>query len=267
MNELQKEYYSAFTQGFTSEQLKKNLDRAIKGDFQDDWQRELEERKKIYNASGRGIDFNKERTDEEEDERMPRLMTPTKPSKHVDGVFLPSTYGADIEAEQLFQEELHEIVDDMKIKLVDEKKILEGALNPEYGKGDWKMPFIEAKNELSNSTLTQEQWKSDSQNGSLITVRIPTSTQESNNSACIVELFNRDCPIVRSDVKSSPSSTNSCSGRSDDCGIEIDATNESSECTVPMISAAMLGTPSEVRWSPLLRSMESSVPNLPDVKS
>ena len=64
LDELKKEYDSAFTQGFTSEQLKKNLDRAIKGDFQDDWQRELDERKQDYNASGRGIDFNKERTEE-----------------------------------------------------------------------------------------------------------------------------------------------------------------------------------------------------------
>ena len=229
-----------------------------------DFMKRLEERKQEYNASGRG---NKPRTDEEEDERMRSLSlmkSGATPYHNVDGIYLPSTYGADIEAEQVFQQELHGIVDDMKVKLVDEKKILEGTLNPEYGKGDWGMPHIErTENELSNSKPTEEQWKNDSQNGSLITVRIPISTTESSNSACIAELFNRDYPIVRSDAKSTPSSTNSCSGKSDDCGTEIDATNESSECTVPMISVATLGTLSEGRWSPHRRSTESSVLNLP----
>ena len=178
-----------------------------------------------------------------------------------------SDFGADIEAEQVFQQELHGIADEMKVKLVDEKKILEGTLNPEYGKGEWTMIHIErTENELSNSNPVEEQWKSDSQNGSLITDPTHTSTIESNNSACFADIFNRNCPIGQSDKLSTPSSTNSCSGKSDDCGIEIDATNESSECTVPMISAPMLGTPNEVRWSPHLRSMGSSVPTLLDAK-
>ena len=180
------------------------------------------------------------------------------------------SFGADIEAEQAFQQELHGIVEDMKVKLVDEKKILEGTLNPEYGKGDWEMPFIEktiAENELSNSKPTEEQWKNDLPNGYSTTDRTPILTTESNNSACIAELFNRSCPIARSDVKSNRSSTDSCSGKLDDCGTETDAMNESSECTVPMISEQMPGTPSEAKWSPPLRSMESSVPSLPVVKS
>ena len=246
----------------------------------DDFMKRLEERKQEYNASGRGIDFNKPRTDEEEDERMRKMYEAVQYKSGIANVsdmirrrevaYTDISFGADIEAEQAFQQELHGIVDDMKVKLVDEKKILEGTLNPKYGKGEWEMPYIEktiSENELSQSKPTEEQWKNDSQNGSLITVHIPTSTQESNNSACIAELFNRDCPIARSDDKSTPSSTNSCSGRLDDCGIEIDATNESSECTVPMISAATLGMLNEARWSPPRRSMESSVPNLPDAKS
>jgi hypothetical protein len=305
-----------------------------------EFMKRLEERKQEYNASGRG---NKPRTDEEENERMQRQheefvekwrrgevykQVPDEagdtyppeyykslnyfrdvdmriPPKQPEVAYTDISFGADIEAEQVFQQELHGIVDDMKVKLVDEKKILEGTLNPEYGKGDWGMPNIErtyataeemvihetdkvyaaynernegysciprglppkSENELSNSKPTEEQWKSDSQNGSLITVRIPISTQESNNSACIAELFNRGCPIARSDDKSTPSPISSCSGKSDDCGTETDVMNECSECTVPMINAAMLGTLSEGRWLPPQRSTESSVPNLLDVRS
>jgi hypothetical protein len=113
--------------------------------LEEEWEEKLKERKKMYNASGRGIDFNKERTDE----RMQKLSEDMKtqpehpPSTDIAGVCLPSAFGADIEAEQVFQQELHGIVDQMNVKLVDEKKILEGTLNPEYGKGDWGLPHID----------------------------------------------------------------------------------------------------------------------------
>jgi len=256
------------------------------------WEERLKERKKEYNASGRGIDFNKERTDEEENERTRKMYEAVRyksgmsdyppeyyksvnyfrdadmkiPSKQSNVAYMDSSFGVDIEAEQIFQKELHGIVDDMKVKLVDEKKILEGTLNPEYGKGEWGLPHIDRENELSNSNPVEEQWKSDSQNGSLITDPTPTSTQDSSSSSSTAELFNRGCPIVRLRRQSTNSPTNSCSEKSDDCGIVIDATNESSECTVPMISALTLGTPNEARWSPRLRSMESSVPSLLDAK-
>lgn len=251
MDELQKEYEKAFTQGFTSEQLKKNLDRAIKGDFQDDWQRELDERKKAYRASGMGIDLNKERTDEEEDERMQNLSKQTaknteQPSKDVAGIYLPSAYGADIEAEHVFQQELHGIVDDMKVKLVDEKKILEGTLNPEYGKGDWGLPAI-GKNELSNFNPLQEQWRSDSRNGSLTIDPTPISIIDSSSSFSTAEPSTPNCPTVPLRRLSTSSLINSCSGNSADCGNETDAMNECCECTVPMINEQMLGTPNEVR--------------------
>lgn len=240
----------------------------------DDWKKELEERKRIYRASGMGIDFNKERTDEEEDERMQMLaeeMMKTKPpSNNVAGVYLPSAYGADIEAEQVFQQELHGIVDEMKVKLVDEKKILEGTLNPEYGKGEWGLPHIErtiTENELSQSKPTEEQWKSDSPNGSLITDLTPTSTRDSSSSSFIAEDSNPSFPTVSLRRQSTNSLIGSCSRKSDDCGIEIDAMNEYSECTVPMISVAMLGMPNEVRWSPPPRSTESLVPSLLGVRS
>lgn len=238
-------------------------------------------------------------------------MTDLPPSNDVAGVYLPSAYGADIEAEHVFQQELHGIVDDMKVKLVDEKKILEGTLNPEYGKEQWSLPFIEkvyktpdemvtavskarrgcasrgvtldsksntwvrepcdcgkgCENELSNSNPTEEQWKNDSQNGSLITDHTLTSTHDSSSSSSTAEDSNPSFPTVSLRRRSTNSPRSSCSGNSAASGTETDAMNESSECTVPMISVATLGTPNEVRWSPRLRSMESSVPSLLDARS
>ena len=199
-----------------------------------DWQKELEERKNTYRAMRKGAEeYN------EEQQRKPL----GREIAYMDGSF-----GVDIEQEQEFQHELHGIVDDMKVKLVDETKILEGTLNPEYGKEEWEMPYIEPKNELSKSIPTEEQWKNESQSGCSTTDPTLISTTESNSSVCIAELFNRGCPMVQSDDMSTQSSTDSCSGRLDDCGIEIDATNESSECTVPMTSELMPGMPNEGRW-------------------
>jgi hypothetical protein len=212
------------------------------------WEKELEERKKAYNASGRGIDFNKPRTDEEEDERIRKMYEAVQYKSDVDRqvAYMDGSFGVDIYQEQEFQEELHVIVDDMKVKLVDEKKILEGTLNPEYGKGDWEMPTIErTENELSQSNPTEEQWKSISLSGCSTTDHTPISTTESNTSVCFAELFNQDCPIRQFDESSTPSSTNSCSGTLGDYGTETDAMNECSECTVPMTSELMLGMPNE----------------------
>jgi len=202
-----------------------------------DWKKRLEERKQTYRAMRKGT----------EDQRQIAYM---------DGSF-----GVDIRQEQEFQDELHGIVDDMTVKLIDETKILEGTLKPEYGKGDWEIPVIVPENELSHSILPEEQWRSDSQNGCLTTDLIRVSTPDSNISSCCVEnsspIFHT--PSLRRQSTLSP--TNSCSGNSAASGSETDAMNEFSECTVPMISAQMLGTPSEVKWSPLLKSMESLVLN------
>jgi hypothetical protein len=349
----------------------------------------------MYNASGRGIDFNKERTDEEEDERMQKLANALQKNARIDYrpmgaysrirdevdveklkkqypndssiAYTDISFGADIEAEQVFQQELHGIVDEMKVKLVDEKKILEGTLNPEYGKGEWGLPHIEKvegdifqeanwvysgpqdmeygkgewklpefpcckldlstydfnrknelphmrtdkppsyeemdrqrkaadenhmkefsegkwpefpygkrdlstydfnrKNELSNSNPVEEQWKSDSQNGSLTTDLTPTSTNDSSSSSSIAEDSIPNFPTVSLRRQSTNSPNSSCSEKSDDSGTETDATNESFECTVPTISAAMHGMLNEARWSPPPRSTESLAPNLLAVRS
>ena len=142
--------------------------------------------------------------------------------------------GAALDEIESFTNELTEVVDKMKEELLNEKRVLEGTDVPEYD-----------ENGLSQSKVTEEQWKTVSLNGCSITDLTPISIIESNNSACFAELFNRNCPIAQFDELSTLSSTNSCSGMLDDCGIEIDATNEFSECTVPMISELTLGMPNE----------------------
>lgn len=211
----------------------------------DDWKKELDERKKIYRASGKGIDFNKERTDEEEDERMQTLKTQTEelPSIDVAGIYLPSTYGVDIEAEQVFQQELHGIVDEMKVKLVDEKKILEGTLNPVYGKGEWSIP----QNELSQSNPLQEQWKTDSQNGSSITDLTPTSTCASSISFSTVEDSSPSFPTILLRRQSISSPDDSWTERLVVSGTETVVMNESLDSMEQTINVPMVGMPNEAK--------------------
>ena len=153
-----------------------------------------------------------------------------------DAAYIYYPAGADLEQIDSFTTELTDIVDKMKEELVKETRILEGTETPIY-----------QENELSNSNPVEEQWKSDSQNGSLITGLTPISILDSSNSSCIAELFNQSCPIVRLRRQSTNSPKSSCSGNSAASGNEIDAMNECSECTVPMTSELTLGTPNEAR--------------------
>ena len=225
-------------------------DKIIADERENDFMKRLEDRKKVYRAYGKGIDLNNKRTDEEEDERMQKLaedmktQTEQPPSKDVAGVYLPSTYGADIEAEQVFQQELHVIVDDMKVKLVDEKKILEGTLNPEYGKGDWGMPYIEraiTENELSHSNLTEEQWKSDSQNGFSTTDPIPISTHDSSSSSFSVEESTPSFPTIPLRRLSTSSLEGSWTERLVVSGSVIDVMSASFESMEQTINVPMAG--------------------------
>lgn len=153
-----------------------------------------------------------------------------------DAAYIYYPAGAELEQIESFTTELTDIVEKMKEELVKETRILEGTEAPVYN-----------ENELSQPKPVEEQWKSDLPNGSLTTDLTPTSTQDSSNSLCIAELFNQNCPIVRLRRMSSNSRKSSCSGNSADSGIETDAMNESSECTVPMTSELMLGMPNEVK--------------------
>ena len=282
--QLNKDFTKDMKKGYPSELVGGPVPYPSLNRGEDDFAKKLEERKKAYRMSGMGIDFNKERTDEDHDKYAQELadaLMRTEVKKQyptdLNIAYTDISFGVDIEAEQVFQQELHGIVDEMKVKLVDEKKILEGTLNPQYGQGEWGLPHIEKaiervktkheewldkQNELSNSNPVEEQWKSDSQNGSLIIDPTRISTQDSSSSSSIVEPSSLNSPIVPLRRLSTSSLINSCSGNSADSGSETDAMNESSECTVPMISAPMLGMPNEARWSQPLRSMESLVQNL-----
>lgn len=164
-------------------------------------------------------------------------------------IYLPSVYGADIETERAFQHELHGIVDEMKVKLVDEKKILEGTLNPEYGKADWELPFIpiQEQNELSTFNPTDPQWKRDSQSGFSKIDPIRVSTHDSSILSCTAEHSNLESPTVSLRRSSSLSQISFCSGNSAASGTEIDAMNAYSECTVSMTNEQTHGTPNEGR--------------------
>jgi len=153
-----------------------------------------------------------------------------------DAAYIYYPVGAELEQIDSFTTELTDIVDKMKEELVKETRILEGTEVPVYN-----------ENELSQPKPTEEQWKSDSPNGCLITDLTPISTQDSSNSHCIAELFSQNCPIVRLRRMSTSSPKSSCSGNSADSGTETDAMNESSECTVPMTSELTHGMPNEAK--------------------
>jgi hypothetical protein len=156
-------------------------------------------------------------------------------------VFSPHL-GVEISDIQPFTQELGETIEIMKVKLVNETKLLEGMEVPEYGKGEWAI-----ENGLSDTTQNTSQWKSASENGCSTTDPIHILITDSNILSSFARPLNRDSPTLYSNDTYSPSSTESCSAKSDDCGKETDAMNESCECTVPTISARMDGTPSEAR--------------------
>lgn len=153
-----------------------------------------------------------------------------------DAAYIYYPAGADLEQIESFTTELTDIVDKMKEELVNETRILEGTDVPVY-----------QENELSQSKPTEEQWKSDLQSGSLIIDPTPISTLDSSSSFSIAEDSNPSflTPPLRRQSTTSP--IGSCSVKLDDYGIEIDAMNECSECTVPMTSELMLGTLNEAK--------------------
>ena len=144
-----------------------------------------------------------------------------------------SDFGADLDAIEPFTSELTGIVDKMKEDLANETRILEGTEVPEY------------QNELSEGKLSEEEWRNFLLNGSSRTVRILTSIPGSSSSSCSVRHNSPVLDTADCDGKFCERSTPCSWATSDGCGCVIDATNESSECTVPMISEPMPGMPSE----------------------
>jgi len=163
--------------------------------------------------------------------------------------------GAELDQLDTYNEEFTGLIEDMFEKLPMEKKILEGA----------ELPVYNAKTDFPYTNVEHQQWKNVLPSGCLTTAPTHTSLTGLSNSVSTVEHCRQFGLTPVSDEKSTPSSGNSCSGKLDDFGNEIVAMNESSECTVPMISVLTDGTLSEVKWSPHLKSTESLEATLPDV--
>lgn len=171
-----------------------------------------------------------------------------------------SDMGADIEEEQAFQAELHEIVDEMKVNLVDETKILEGTIVPEYGKGDWVAPTIEKtvqsetftnqdweQNELSSSEHKDDQWKTNSPNGFLTTVHIPIFNDDLSSSSSSARPSSPISGILDSSGTCMPRLGNSYKETLDVSGCAIDVTNVSFACMEQMINERLRGTQSDLK--------------------
>ena len=165
---------------------------------------------------------------------------------------LDATY---IEEIQPFTEELTGFVVEMQEKLATETRILEGTedlfrediiipppINPEE-----TLAVLQgkSKNELSGGETKDSQWSSDLLNGCSTTDLIPVSTLESNSSACIADLFNRDCPIPSSNGKLLLVPTSFYGAKLEGCGCETVATSEHCACMEQTISVPMVGTLSE----------------------
>lgn len=170
-----------------------------------------------------------------------------------------SDAGADLDALDAHDAAFKGMIEDMFEKMPREKKILEGSKVPEYN------PVIQ--NGFSTDEQTDEQWKNVSPSGSLTTGPIPVSTADLSSFLAMLKALPQGFLMASSDVKSETSSTDSCSEKLDDAGNETAAMSESSACTVPMISEQTDGTLSEAKWSPPLKSTESSDPTPLDVKS
>lgn len=178
------------------------------------------------------------------------LMTPTK----LTAAYICSNAGTDLKDIEPFTVELTGIVDKMKEEMANEMPMLDGTDAPEYGKGDWKMlkvPFASdvdtAQNELSQSESKEGQWTKDLQNGFSTIVLTPTLIPGLSNSSCSARHNSPVLGTLGSASCSCPLQTPSWQATSEGCGCATDAMNESSECTVPMISELTHGMPSEVK--------------------
>lgn len=153
--------------------------------------------------------------------------------------YICNAAGAELDQIDQFTQELTTIVDKMKEDLMAETRILEGTEVPEYRPLD--------QNELSDSEHKEEQWKTDLLNGSWKIDHIPTFDADSSSSFCSADTLNPTAPIRLSNDGYIPWRRSCYPEISDVSGCAIDATNECSECTVPMISEQTPGTPNEVK--------------------
>lgn len=138
--------------------------------------------------------------------------------------------------------EVQAAIEEMYTKLPTETRILEGTVLEPYS-----ISLETLENEYSQPKRTEEEWKTAWLNGSWTNTRIPTSELVSNTSSSSAE------PSTQ--VSDTPPFGSRCprplngflQGLLGGDGSETDATDESSECTVPMTSEPMLGTPNELK--------------------
>jgi hypothetical protein len=149
--------------------------------------------------------------------------------------YVLSNMGTDLDAIEPFTSELTGIVDKMKEELANEVRILEGTDVPEY------------QNELSEGETKEGQWTTDLPSGFSTIVLTPISIRGSSSLSSSVRPNSPVSPTLGCAGRFCERSIPSSWVISGDCGCGTDATNESSECTVPTISEPTPGTPSEVK--------------------
>ena len=196
-------------------------------------------RKFVYTQEDRNEEYKIHLTLDEAERTERTMMRDDLETPHdCRAAYTISNVGTDLDAIEPFTTELTGIVDKMKEELANETRILEGTEVPEY-KAD-------EQNGLSEGESKEDQsWRTVLLNGSWTIVRTHTSTHESSNSSCFARHNSPVSPTLSYGAMCSHSSTPSWGPTWVDCGRGIDAMNESSECTVPMISELTLGTPNE----------------------
>lgn len=153
-----------------------------------------------------------------------------------------SSVGADLDQIEPHTRELGKAVNEMQQKLTTEVRVLEGTEIESY-----VAVRLALENELSTTKLTEEQWKSALLNGCSTTDPTQDSNEESESLSRFAGLLNHDCRFVFLSNRSTPSSNDSCSGKSDDCGCETGAMNVYCECMERTTSGQRPGTPNEVK--------------------
>ena len=153
-----------------------------------------------------------------------------------------SSVGADLDQIEPHTRELGKTVNEMQQKLTTEVRVLEGTEIESY-----LAVRLALENELSTTKLTEEQWKSALPSGCSTTDPILDSNEDSETSSCFAGLLNHNCRFVFLSNRSTPSPTDSCSGKSVDCGCETGATNVCCECMERTTSGRRPGTPNEVK--------------------
>ena len=150
--------------------------------------------------------------------------------------------GAPLDEIEPHTQEVQRAIEEMYAKLPTETRILEGMTIEPY-----TSQLVTLENELSHPRLTDQQWKNALQSGCSTTDPTPTFEPASSSSPSSAVHFNPSSDTLLFSAKCPRSQRRSSRAMSVDSGCETDAMNECSECTVPMTSEPMPGTPNEAK--------------------